>query len=166
MIDTNTLCFPNNIVNVIAIRAKQIIDPVPDDLNVIKRPVDTMDPDQTLAIIPASWAPTGSPEIASRTNQFENTIQSYTIMIQALVNDMSEEVAIARHSLFSTLIRRMLYRDPVLMGALTQLRVEVDGVVESTTKYGVRSQQFLVNPKDGSFQYLSIIEFYLETQIQ
>lgn len=162
MIDADTLCFPNNVVDVIAQRA---LDTLGLDGGVIKVPVDTGSPDETVAIIPATWEPTGYAEMGKKPNQFENSLQTYSIMIQTLISDMDEERAIRRHSLLSTMVRRMLYRDPVLLGALTGLRVETDdGIVEATMKYGVRSQRFLVNQKDGSFQYLSVIQFDLETQ--
>ena len=166
MIDGSILCFPNNVVDVIAARLKSnfdVIDPSGDTI-LIKRPITTMDADQTIAVVPVDWGPKGMPEIGRKPNQFENSIQGYTIMVQALINDMNEDQAIRRHSLFSTLVRRMLYRDTVLLSALTQLKVTADGVDEATAQFGVRSQQFLVTQKDASFQYLSVIEFWLETQ--
>lgn len=166
MIDDTLLCFPNNAVDVIASRLKtnfDVIDPSGDTV-VIKRPVTTMDGDQTIAVVPVDWGHKQPPEMGRKPNQFENSAQAYTIMIQALINDMNEDKAIRRHSLFSTLVRRMLYRDTVLLSALSQLKVVADGVTETTLQYGVRSQQFLVTRKEASFQYLSVIEFGLETQ--
>lgn len=166
MIEGN-LCFPNNVVDVMAGRFKARFDELDPsgDTVVIKRPIETSDPDQTLAFVPVSWSPKEMPEMGRKPNQYENTIQSYTIMIQCLVNDAEESRAIPRHSLLSTLVRRMLYRDTILLGTLNQLKVQTDGVTEATSQFGVRSQQFLVNKQKASFQYLSIIEFWLETQI-
>lgn len=166
MLDASQLCFPNNIVDVMAARLKQKFDDIDPsgDTIVIKRPVTTMDADQTIAVVPVDWKPGGLPEMGRKPNQFENSVQSYTIMVQALINDMNEDQAIRRHSLFSTLVRRMLYRDTILLSALTQLQVVADGVTEATTQFGIRSQQYLVTQKDSSFQYLSVIEFWLDTQ--
>lgn len=166
MIDGTQLCFPNNAVDVMALRLKSNFDDIDPsgDTIVIKRPVTTLDADQTIAIVPVDWGPRGQPEMGRKPNQFENSIQGYTIMVQALINDMNEDQAIRRHSLFSSLVRRMLYRDTVLLSALTQLKVIADGVTESTLQCGVRSQQFLVTQNKASFQYLSVVEFWLETQ--
>jgi len=167
MLEANELCFPNNIVDVMAARVKQnfdVIDPSGDTV-VIKRSLTVSDPDQSIGIVPVDWAPKGQPEIGRKPNQFEVSAQAYTIMLQALINDMDEDRAIRRHSLFSTKLRRMLYRDTVLLSALAQLEVTDSDVREKTLQYGIRSQQFLVTRKDSSFQYLSVIEFYLETQI-
>ena len=166
MIDGTQLCFPNNVVDVMALRLKSNFDDIDPsgDTIVVKRPVTTMDADQTIAIVPVDWGPKGQPEMGRKLNQFENSIQGYTIMVQALINDMNEDQAIRRHSLFSSLVRRMLYRDTVLLSALTQLKVTADGVTEATTQCGVRSQQFIVAQKKASFQYLSVVEFWLETQ--
>jgi len=166
MLTADIVCFPNNVVNVLATRYKQYFDDIDPsgDTIVIKRPVSSMDADQTISVVPVDWGPVGEPEIGRKLNQYEPTVQGYTIMIQALINDADEDRAIARHSLFSTLVRRMLYRDQSLLTVLPQLKVTADGVTESLAKYGVRSQQFLVTNKDASFQYLSVIEFRLETQ--
>lgn len=166
MLEANELCFPNNIVDVMAARVKQnfdVIDPSGETI-VVKRSLTMEDADQTIGIVPVDWAPKGQPEIGRKPNQFEVPVQAYTIMLQALINDMNEDQAIRRHGLFSTKLRRMLYRDTVLLSALSQLEVIDDGVKEKTLQYAIRSQQFLVTQRDSSFQRLSVIEFYLETQ--
>lgn len=167
MISESVMCFPNNIVDVLALRVKANFDVIDSsgDTIVVKRPLTSMDADQSVGIVPVDWSPKNPPEMGRKPNQFENAIQAYTIMVQALINDMSEDKAIRRHSAFSTLLRRMLYRDTVLLGALSQLKVTTDdGISEATMQFGVRSQNFLVNQKGSSFQYLSVIEFWLETQ--
>ena len=166
MID-DILCFPNNIVDVIASRTKMKLDEIDasGETVVKKYPVTTMDGDQTIAVVPISWSPKDTPEIGRKSNQFEQSVQIYTVMVQCLINDADEGRAMRRHSILSSLVRRMLYRDAVLLSALTQLEVIDGGVKEKTLQYGVRSQNFLANKvKDSSFQYLSVIEFWLETQ--
>ncbi|ADD80803.1 gp017 [Rhodococcus phage ReqiDocB7] len=166
-IEGNEVMFPNNVVNVTAARIEDTFDL---DGYVVRRPLTTLDPDESIGVVAATWVPTGKPEMGQRENPFENFSQGYSVMIQALIVDGDEERAIARHSILSTRVRRMLYRDPVLLGTFLDrdagLKVIADGVTETISKLEVRSQRFLVHKEEGSSRYLSILEFYFETQIQ
>lgn len=162
MIEAEMLCFPNNVVNVLAAKLAEID---PDDSFIVKRPIQISDPDQTISVVAVDWSPERSSlEMGQKVNPKEDTLQTYTIAIQGLINDMDEDRAIMRHSAFSTLIRRMIYRDPVLQLALPQLRVEVAGVRESLKNWGVRSQRWLVNRNEDNFVYMSTLEFWFQTE--
>lgn len=161
MITGDEPAFPTNVVDLLELKMLEID---PDDTQVVKRPVDPMDQDQTIGITPVDWSPDRrSMEMGKQANPKEETIQRYTIMIQGLINDSENELAIKRHAIFSTLIRRMVYRDRVLQLALPQLSVEIGGVREAMHSWGINSQRWMVNRREGSFIYMSALEFWFET---
>ena len=162
MIDGDTQCFPNNIVNLVALRALQLIDP--PDTAVVKRPVGITDQDQTISVVAVDWSPVqNSREMGTKTNPKEELIQRYTLVVQTLINDADEDRASNRHSVFSKMVRDMFYRDQVLQVALPQLSVAVGGIEEVVSDWGVRDQRQMVNHSEGSFLYLSTLDFWVET---
>lgn len=164
MISGNETVFPNNAVNLIAARAAQFIDP--PDLTVLKRSLRPSDPIESLGIYSAFWNPNessfemrgGNPTIP------EPTLQQYSIFIEAFIKDMDEPRGLAKHSVLSMLVRAMLYRDASLLVSLRALSVSVNGITERTARLGVRTQRYSSNEIEGAFLYLSVIEFFLETE--
>lgn len=162
MISEDLVVFPNNVVNLLATRSL-LIDP---DVRVFRRPLRESDPQQSIGIIAATWEPDEeSLEIrAFLPGHHEPTLQTYLIGIQAFVKDFNEERGLARHSVMSKLIRSMLYRDDPLAVGLRSLSVTMNDSVESTRRWGIRTQRFFSNEIDGDFLYLSTLEFWLDTE--
>lgn len=156
--------FPANVVSLIAMRAEQVIDP--GGTTVQTRPVDSMSAGQVVAIIPVGWDPAEPPEIGQRVNPHESAIQRYTIMIQALAQDYSQESGLNRLSLLSRRVRNMLNRDQVLRRAMEQLVCTEDDVREHFQGLRVSNQRFLVteSDSDGSL-FLSVTECTITTQV-
>lgn len=160
MITAETAVFPMNVANMLAL-ALSDIDP---DTKVLRRPLRTIDPSQSLSVVPVGWEPI-EPESRELGKQ-EPTIQRYTIAVQAMIRDMDEIAGIARHSVLSSRVRHMLYRDPDLQLALPTVRVTIGATTETLKRHGLEGQQFMNNSSpQGGFVYLSTCEFWFETQI-
>lgn len=96
----------------------------------------------------------------------EPSLGRYVVAIQAFVKDFDEEIGLAKHSILSTMVRGILYRDQSLSIALASLNVEVAGVHERTKRWGVTAQRFLNNEiGNNEWMFLSTVEFWLDTEI-
>jgi len=162
MIDSTTPVFPNNVVELLSLHA-QLIDL---DLQVFKRPLNNLDPTQSVGVFATQWQPDlesfemrGHPPGPS-----EATVEQYYLGIQAFVKDMDPERGLATHSVLSKLIRSMLYRDDALRVGLRGLSVTVNGETEVLKRWSVRTQRYFSNEISGSFLYLSTLEVWLETE--
>jgi len=162
-IPSDTLCFPNNVVDLVAARS-QLLD---SDLFVIRRPLRDSDPNESIGVFGVQWTPEedsyemrGAPSGAS-----EPTLQRYLITVQGFVKDMDEEAGLARHSVLSKMIRSMLYRDePLRVGLATLSPVQMNGSTESLKRWGVRQVRYFSNELNSVWLYLSNLEFWLETE--
>lgn len=170
MLDPDILvCFPNNVVDLVATQLANIEMPLPPEvenqIRVVKRPVRDTDYTQTISVIPSLWVPNmDSLEMAGGKN--EPTIQQYTVAVEALVVDMDEERGIATHALLSSMVRLMLYRSLALRVALPMLEVDLSGYREKLTRWGISQQRFGNNQIGKNFVFLSTVDFWFETDIE
>jgi hypothetical protein len=148
--------FPNNVV----LEMKQIWDLEPGVEGVFMRPLRPMDPNVCLSIVPLRWEPIAD-EIGSNADP---VIGRYHYAVQVMIKHGEQEVGLAVHAVLSKRIRSMFYRSNAVRIALGHLRVDRDGIIERTGKWGVSSQRFMSNEMRGSFVYLSTMEFWLETE--
>lgn len=153
--------FPNNAISLIALRIKQVVDP---DLAVVKRPLRTNDPSQTVGVFPSLKAPNETTIETSGPVPTGPTISRYNVIVQTVVKDTVEENAISVHSILSNRLFRMLYRDNPLHLGLTALAVVADNSQERMQRRGVQLQRYLSNEIQGSFIQTSWIEFWFETE--
>lgn len=162
MITATEPVFPNNAVDLIATRCG-LLDA---DLWITKRPLRESDPVQSIGVFGSQWNPAeDSYEMrGGAPSTHEPTLSSYLIGVQAFVKDMDEEKGLATHSVLSKMIRAMLYRDAPLRLGLRSLSVVMDGSTERTQRFGIRTQRYLSNELQGSWLYLSTLEFWLETE--
>lgn len=160
MLQPDTLCFPNNVVALLA-SAAQDIDP---DIRVVKRPVRVADSTQTIGISPTIWTPEQD-SLEMRGGPNEPTLQNYGIAVQGFVKEGDEADGIAVHSLLAYKLREMLYRDPGLRVALPLLSVTLNGSTEKLVKWKVISQPYLNNEYDSKFLFLSTAELWIQTAI-
>jgi hypothetical protein len=169
MITGNEPVFPNNVVDLLAMRFSMI----DDDLFVARRPLRAEDLEQSIGVFGSMWVPDpesyeirGLGEGSSVPGPTEPTVARYVVGIQAFIKDLDEERGLAKHSILSTTIRGILYRDTPLRVALSQLSVQLNGVGERTLKWGVTAQRFLSNEiGDNEWLFLSTVEFWLDTEI-
>lgn len=173
-INETDIVFPQNVVNVMAVACKDI-DPdvgLPDDpnyvegLRVFKRPLDIKDGTESIGVYSLGWSPDmSSKEMGYARSPVEPLIQNYTIIIQALVIESEETVGIAKHSVLSSKLRHMVYRDPALQVVLPTLTVThgVGGPTESLKRWDITGQRFLNSELNSQFAYLSELELSIET---
>lgn len=161
-IEADVPVFPNNAVELIAIRA-QSIDP---DLFIARRPLRKTDPIQAIGIYANYWMPNeNSYEMkGAPPGRHEPTLSNYMIGIEAYIKDMDEERGLAKHSVLSTMIRSLLYRDGPLLLGLRALSVSISGSTERVQRYGIRTQRYASNELQGAFMYLSTMELWIETE--
>lgn len=163
MITADDSVFPNNAVELIATRALTM----DDDMTVLRRPLKKSDPVQAIGV----WATLWTPEYASMEMHGNDpimpsqpTLSRYTINVEAYIKDMDEQNGLATHSVLSTMIRAMLYRDNPLLVALRSLSVQTGSVTERVQRFTVQNQRFAGNELQGSFMYLSTTVCTLETE--
>jgi hypothetical protein len=153
--------FPNNIVEIVSLRA-QLLDP---DLYVTKRPLRNTDPNQSIGVFGSLWVPDDeSKEMLGQAKASQPTLSSYRIVVQAFIKDMEETRGLNTHAVLSRMIRSMLYNDAALRVALSSLSSTLNGATEQSQRWGITQQRFFSNELSGEWLYLSILEFWLETE--
>lgn len=169
MIDQTRICFPDNVVEILAENLKAIdpeSSPGEDDgVRIVRRPVRNTDLTETISVIPGTWeAQQETLEILG--GRSEPTVQRYTVVVESLIVDMDEERGIRTNSLFSAMVRHMLYRDPAIRIALPLLSVSLNGYTESLKRWGLSQQRFMNNEVGSNFIFLSAVELWFETDIK
>jgi hypothetical protein len=149
------LDFPDNFIDILRIN----LEDEPDFEHVLRRPLRDTDPDRSVGIFPAMWAPTDF-EIGQR----DPAVAVYSIQIQTLAKNATEEEGIIAHTRLAKKIRVMLYRDDDLIVQCGRLKTERDSLTERTQRWGITSQNFLTNEIGGQFLYLAVTDVWLETE--
>lgn len=168
MIVATDAVFPNNIVALICNRFVM----EDSDFFVSRRPLRATDPSQSLGVYASQWTPNeDSYEIKNKflgsgpsIGPNEPTLQDYIITIQAFVKDMDPERGLATHSVFSKIVRTMLYRDEPLRIGLASLSFSMDGSTERLLRWKVRNQRYHSNELQSNWLYLSTLELFAETE--
>lgn len=158
LFDDATAVFPSNAIELIAYRLNALYGP---EVLVVKRRLKVTDNTQSIGVFPITWLPdVTSFEMPSK----EPTVQRYMIGVQSFVKDSDEQRGIAVHSVMAKVIRSMLYNDNPLQVGLNSLSVTMNGATEKIQRRGINRQQFLDNLIDGVWNYLSTLEYYIETE--
>lgn len=162
MFVASELQFPNNAVSLLVSRFKLIDADFAEA--VFPRPLNATDPIQSIGVAAALWNPEQESLEMRGTGNMEPTLNRYLITVQGFVKDMDEERGLNVHSVMSRTLRNMLYNDVPLRQALASLSATLGGKTESARRWGVRQQRFFANEIDATWLYLSIMEFWLETE--
>ena len=163
MITYDTTQFPNNIVEMVALRS-QLID---TDLFIAKRPLRPTDPNQSIGVVASNWVPNDeSKEMLGSAYAMQPPLSRYSVSVQALIRDTQQDRGLNVHSVLSRMIRSMVYTDTPLRVALSGLTSTLNGMTEHTQRWGVTQQRFFANEIGGDWNYLSILELWLETEIR
>lgn len=152
--------FPGNVVTLITARLKTLYG---SDLLVVSRMLKVTDDSRSVGVFPSSWEPNIDSFETGNTVP-EPTVQTYRIGIQAVVKDFDEQNGIAVHSVMSKAVRDMLYRDVPLKVGLTSLSVTTGGRTERLQRHGINRADLISNQIQGQFFYLSVIDFWFETE--
>lgn len=153
--------FPNNVVQLLATRALQVVDP---DLLVVLRPLRDSDQGQVLGIFPTLKVPDMTTIETDGSQISEPTINKYSCIMQSVVTDTDPEKCVAVHSIFANRLWQMYYRDIPLHVGLTALAVVTDNSREKFQRRGVALQRYISNEVQGSFICTSWIEFWFDTE--
>lgn len=165
MITSDITVFPNNAVDLVQLRAS-LLDP---DLAVFRRPLRDSDPNQSVGVFATQWLPDEDSyemkgNLLGQGSTSDPTLDRYSIAVQGFVRDMDEERGLATHSVLSEMLRTMLYRDDALRVGLSSLSTVLNGVQKHTKRWGISTQRYFSNELQGSWLYLSTLEFWLETE--
>lgn len=161
MIVADETVFPNNIVQLVSARCK-LLD---SDLYVTERPLRNTDPNQSIGVFASLWNPDdSSKEMLGQAFAVQPTLSTYRVVVQAFIKDMDELRGLATHAMLSRILRNMLYTDNPLRVALGSLTSTLGDTVESSRRWGISNQRFYANDIGGEWLYLSILEFWLETE--
>lgn len=161
MIVANSNIFPNNVVELVTTRAATL----DEDLHIFKRPLRASDPNQSVGVIAANWLPDeNTKEMIGPGSPNQPPISKYLVSVQGFIRDMDEERGLNVHSVLSMRLRSMLYNDQPLRVGLRALSSTLGGTTESSRRWGVSQQRFFSNEINGEWLYLSILEFWLETE--
>lgn len=163
MITVDDTQFPNNIVDLVALRS-QLID---GDLFVVKRPIRPTDPNQSIGVIGSNWVPNDdSKEMLGQAYAAQPTLSRYSVTVQGVIRDTEQERGLNVHGVLARMLRSMVYTDAPLRVALSSLTSVLAGMTENTQRWGVTQQRFFANEISGDWLYMSILELWLETEIR
>lgn len=162
MIVPDANIFPNNAIYVLSQRF-QMID---SDLIVKKRPIHANDGTQCIGVFPSQWLPNLQSYEMQGQDFHSTTLDQYLITVQAYVLDSDEERGLNTHGVLAETLRSILDRDDPLRVALHSLASTLNGVTKVCRRTGVRQQRYVSDELNGSFLYLSTLDFVLETEIQ
>lgn len=161
MISGDNLMFPGNVVEAVV----PVLQTIDSDLVILKRPLRSSDPTQCIGVFGQQWIPDpDSMELVGRNAGSEATIGRYSIPVHALVKHTDETLGLATHTALSKLVRTVLYRSTGLAISLRALSVTLLGSTEKLTRYGISAQRFMSNEVSGQWLYLSVTEFWIETE--
>lgn len=162
MLTADASMFPQNVVQILCTRFELIDSDFAEA--VFPRPLKPTDPVQAIGVNAALWQPEQESLEMRGMGNMEPSLNRYLITVQGYIKDMDEENGLNVHSVLARRLRSMLYNDAPLRNALASLSATLDGKVESARRWGVRQQRFFSNELDSAWLYLSVLEFWLETE--
>ncbi len=156
--------FPSNVIQLIVARLKTKYPRT----GVLARPLRHTDLTQSIGVYPTDWSPDTEsyefPQVSMDRPAGHPTLQTYLINVQSFVKDMEAERGIRTHASMSKAMRSLLYHDAPLAVGLRSLRVEMDGVAEVIQRRHILRQKYISNEIDGTFLYLSTLQYSIETE--
>jgi len=163
MIVADSTQFPHNVVDLLVTRFELIDTDLAEA--VFARPLRPSDPVQAIGVNAVLWTPEQESLEMRGMHNMEASLNRYLITVQGFIKDMDEERGLNVHSTLARLLRSILYNDAPLREALVSLTaIPSIGKVEAPQRWGVRQQRFFSNELDATWLYLSVLEFWLETE--
>lgn len=147
--------FPDIAVAYTAERLQQLVGVS----GVEKRPLVAIDPSGSVGVFAVTWTPQ-----ESLIGQRDPAIQQWLFSIQAFVTHGDAETGLQEHGDLARSVRHMLYRDQTFRVGLTSLVDSTMGYIEKVTRWGVRQQRFISNEVQSDYLYLTVTEFWLDTE--
>lgn len=161
-IEINFDVFPNNVIQLVA----AVLEGSHAAFNqqVFPRQLRPTDPNPCIGVFPTLWAPDQDSLEMGHSPQGEPTVQTYSIVVQAINKDSDKDIALARHSTIAQIVRRTLYRNDWLRVQLGALRVTDGSVQERFQKCTIGTQRFMSNEVGSQFVFLSVLDLSIETE--
>jgi len=159
--------FPNNFVACLAI----VLPGIHAECSLQTRPLRPTDPNYSLGVYATLWQPNedsyemGHLGGTGDSGPNEPTLSTYQVGIQVLVKDSDTPRALAISSLLNRRVRSVLYRNNDLRLALAGLYTTEGSVTERLKRWGIRSQRYMSNDIEGTFVFISVLDTWLETEI-
>lgn len=151
--------FPINVLDEVKISFDTYMDA---GTTVIQRPLRLADPYRAVGLFPTINDPLQDSQEIGGT---EPTLQRYSYRIQYLLRHADETEGRALWAVDTKAIKTILYRDTALRSRLGGLAEDMMGFRERFQKFVVGSQRYLNNELQGQFTYLSVTEFFVETEV-
>jgi hypothetical protein len=93
------------------------------------------------------------------------TLSTYLFNLQAFIKDSQEERGLNVHSVLASRVRMVLYTNPDLQVIFAALSADLgNGLTERMSKWGVGNTRYYSNEIEGSFLFLSTLEFWVQTE--
>lgn len=153
--------FPGNVVTILG----DVLPAVDVDATLYKRPLRPTDPNYSIGVYATIWQPEEESYEIGHTTPHEATLNSYQIGIQTLIKDGDTERGLAIGSIFTRRVRTVLYRNAPLRIALGSLYVQDGTSRESMKRWAVRSQRYMSNDIEGKFVFISVLDYWFETEM-
>lgn len=129
---------------------------------IVPRPLRMTDGAASIGVYPATWQDMpGTKEIG----HIESVENRYVLKIQTMRKSMQEAEGRALFANDSKLVRVILYRDPGLRVRLGGLQESLLGSVETVQRFGVTRQNYESTELTGSFVFLSVTDYTIDTSI-
>ena len=153
--------FPGNVIECLV----TVLPGVDEDAYVLTRPLRPTDPNYSIGVYAATWTPNEDSHEIGHTPAPEATLNNYQIGVQTMIKDSDPERGLTIGTIFARRVLSVLYRNEPLRLALGSLYVEDGASRESMKRFGVRSQRFMSNDIEGNFVFVSVLEFWIETEM-
>lgn len=156
--------FPNNVVRALV----AVLPGVDLDATGYPRPLRPTDPDYAVGVFAQVWTPEeDSYEMKgfAAPGPNEATLNNYGVGIQTLTKHGDTDLGLAISSIFAKRVRTVLYRNQPLRLALSSLSVSDGSSTERMKRWGIRNQRFMSNEIEGKYVFLSVLDFYFETEM-
>lgn len=154
--------FPSNVISLFAAKFAE----VDSDLPIKMRPLIETDGTQAVGVYPVDYRPDqDTHEMKAYIGGAQvPVLQDYLINIMTMVMDSEQERGIATSSTLSDKICSVVAYDTVLDVALKNLVITESGRIKSARRWGIRRTIYQSGDLRGFFLYVSVSEFWLQTE--
>ena len=163
MITADYAVFPSNVVAAMWNLLK-LLDP---DVSVVMRPLKEMDPVQSIGIFSVDSEPIdNSQEIRGQyaPGMATPTLTRYQINIQVAHQDGDMQNGISTHAAMTNIVTSTVARNNSLRLLLASLSSSYSGMTETFQKLRLERVRYMSGEMGGTFAYMSVCEFSLETE--
>lgn len=162
MIAADATVFPGNV----SIALKACLDLIDAEVKVFLRPLLATDGIQAIGCYETEAVPNiESLEMRGYVMGAQQPVlTTYDFNVMSMVVHSDQMIGIAQHSTLAKRVRSTVANNPDLDVALKALASTEFGRVERAQRWGFRRQSFQTGDLNGMFLFVSVSEFWLETE--